>query len=141
MFNKKNRNIMVKSNDNDHNVINLIGSGTEIKGDIISNGDVRIDGTVAGNIKTKGKVVIGESGKVKGEINCKNADISGKIEGKIIISDLLSLKPSSLIEGDIVANKLSIEPGARFTGNCTMNGGEQQKPAPEIRKPLEPEKK
>jgi cytoskeletal protein CcmA (bactofilin family) len=141
MFNKKNRNIMAKINDNDHNVINLIGSGTEIKGDLTSNGDVRIDGTVVGNIKTKGKVVLGESGKVKGELACTNADISGRIEGKVIISELLSLKPSSVIDGDIVVNKLAIEPGAKFTGCCSMNSGEQPKPAPEIRKPFEPEKK
>ena len=131
---------MVKINDGDPNVINLIGSGTEIKGDIISNGDVRIDGTVNGNIQTKGKVVIGETGKVKGEINCQHADISGKIEGKIAISDLLSLKPSSFIEGDIVANKLAIEPGARFTGNCSMNGADHR-PAPEVKKPFTEQKK
>ncbi len=131
---------MAKSNDMEQNVINLIGSGTEINGDIITNGDIRIDGTVSGNIKSKGKIVLGESGKVKGEINCKNADISGKIDGKIVISDLLALKPSSFIEGDIVANKLAIEPGAKFTGNCTMNGGDQ-KPSPEIKKPFEPQKK
>jgi cytoskeletal protein CcmA (bactofilin family) len=133
MFNKKPRNTMAKNNENDPNVINLIGSGTEINGDVTSNGDIRIDGTLNGNLNTKGKVVIGESGKAKGEITCKNADISGKIEGKIIISELLSLKPSSLIEGDIIANKLAIEPGARFTGNCTMNNPDQR-PRPELGK-------
>jgi cytoskeletal protein CcmA (bactofilin family) len=140
MFNKKPRNIMAKLNEGDPNVINLIGSGTEIKGDVISNGDVRIDGTVNGNIQTKGKVVIGETGKVKGEISCQHADISGKIEGKIAISDLLSLKPTSFIEGDIVANKLAIEPGARFTGNCSMNGGDHR-PAPDAGKPFAEVKK
>ncbi len=112
---------MAKNNDNDANVINLIGSGTEITGDVNCNGDVRIDGILNGNLLTKGKVVIGETGKAKGEITCKNADISGKLEGKIIISELLSLKPSSLIIGDIITNRLAIEPGAKFTGNCNMN--------------------
>lgn len=112
---------MAKLNDNDNNnVINLVGSGTEITGDIVSSGDIRIDGIINGNLQTKGKVVIGETGKAKGEVNCKNADISGKIEGKIIVSELLSLKPSALIVGDIVSGKLAIEPGARFTGNCNM---------------------
>ncbi len=112
---------MAKSNDNDINAINLIGPGTEITGDVACNGDIRIDGTLNGNLHTKGKVVIGEPGKAKGEITCKNADISGIIEGKIIITELLCLKPSSFISGDIVTNKIAIEPGARFTGNCNMS--------------------
>lgn len=117
---------MAKSNDNDTTVINLIGSGTEITGDVTCNGDVRIDGILNGNLQTKGKVVIGETGKANGEVSCKNADISGKIEGKIIVSELLSLKPSSFISGDIATNKLAIEPGARFTGNCNMSGQESK---------------
>jgi cytoskeletal protein CcmA (bactofilin family) len=132
---------MAKNNENDTNVINLIGTGTEIKGDINCNGDIRIDGTLNGNLTTRGKVVIGETGKTNGEVSCKNADISGKVEGKIIISELLSLKPSSYISGDIVTNKLAIEPGARFTGNCNMNGNEphtvfddKKAPQPESKK-------
>lgn len=131
---------MAKSTDNDPNVINLVASGTEITGDVTCNGDIRIDGALNGNLNTKGKVVIGETGKAKGEINCKNADISGKIEGKIIISELLSLKPSSFIDGDIVANKLAIEPGARFTGTCNMSGPEVRTSS-ENKKSFEPEKK
>jgi cytoskeletal protein CcmA (bactofilin family) len=140
MFNKNPRKVMAKTNDSDPNVINLIGAGTEINGDITSNGDIRIDGTLTGNLQTKGKVVIGETGRAKGEVTCKNADISGKIEGKIIISELLSLKPSAFIEGDIVANKLAIEPGARFTGNCTMNGPDHRSGS-EFKKLPEQEKK
>lgn len=117
---------MAKNNDNDTNVINLIGTGTEITGDVICNGDIRIDGTLTGNLRTKGKVVIGETGKAKGELSCKNADISGKIEGKIVISELISLKPSSVISGDIVTNRLAIEPGAKFTGNCNMTGSSRE---------------
>lgn len=110
------------ANETDSNSINLVGVGTVITGDINSNGDIRIDGTLNGNLVTKGKVVVGETGKANGEINCKNSDVSGEIEGKIIVSELLSLKATSKINGDIIANKLAIEPGARFTGNCNMNG-------------------
>ncbi|HYX07241.1 MAG TPA: polymer-forming cytoskeletal protein [Bacteroidales bacterium] len=110
------------ANETDSNSINLVGIGTVITGDINSNGDIRIDGTLNGNLVTKGKVVIGETGKANGEINCKNSDVSGEIEGKIIVSELLSLKATSKINGDIIANKLAIEPGAKFTGNCNMNG-------------------
>lgn len=112
---------MAKNNDHENNAINLIGIGTEITGDVNSNGDIRIDGTLTGNLITKGKVVIGETGKVKGEITCKNSDVSGVIEGKIVVAQLLSLKISAKVNGDIQTNKLAIEPGSKFTGNCNMN--------------------
>ncbi|PLX20155.1 MAG: cell shape determination protein CcmA [Marinilabiliales bacterium] len=100
--------------------INLIGAGTEITGDVSSNSDIRIDGTLKGNLKTAGKVVIGETGKVKGEIKCKNSDVLGEINGKIQVDQLLSLKATARIFGDIVTKKLAIEPGSQFTGNCNM---------------------
>ena len=101
--------------------INLIGVGTEITGDVNSNGDIRIDGTLKGNLKTAGKVVIGETGKVKGEIKCKNSDVLGEINGKIKVEELLSLKATAKIYGDIATKKLAIEPGSEFTGNCNMS--------------------
>lgn len=106
----------------DSNSINIIGAGTNIVGEITSNGDIRIDGNLKGNIATKGKLVIGPTGVIKGDINCKNSDISGKVEGKIIVSELLSLKTTSNVQGDIITNKLAIEPGAVFTGSCNMSG-------------------
>ena len=111
---------MAKYTEIENNAINLIGVGTEIKGDISSNGDIRIDGILQGNLKTKGKVVIGETGTVKGEIKCKNSDVEGNIEGKIHVTELLSLKATSNLAGDIIARKLAIEPGSKFTGNCKM---------------------
>ncbi len=113
---------MAKSNETETTTtINLISSGTEITGDIKSNGDIRIDGILSGSLNTKGKVVIGPTGKVNGEITCKHSEISGTIEGKIIVYQLLTLKASSKIFGDIETSKLSIEPGANFTGNCKMS--------------------
>jgi cytoskeletal protein CcmA (bactofilin family) len=111
---------MAKFTEIENNSINLLGVGTEISGDITSNGDIRIDGSLKGNLKTKGKVVIGETGSVIGEIQCKNSDIEGRLEGKINVSDLLSLKAVSSIKGDIICRKIAIEPGAKFTGNCSM---------------------
>lgn len=105
--------------------INLIGAGTDITGDVNSNGDIRIDGTLTGNLKTAGKVVIGETGKVNGEIDCKNSEVLGEINGKIKVDELLSLKATSKIFGDIVTKKLAIEPGSRFTGNCKMGEASQ----------------
>jgi cytoskeletal protein CcmA (bactofilin family) len=115
---------MAKYNETDNSTINLISNGTEIMGDIKSNGDIRIDGILRGNLNTKGKVVIGPTGKVNGEVICKNSEVSGIIEGKIIVGQLLNLKASSKILGDIATSKLSIEPGALFSGNCKMSEGE-----------------
>ncbi len=127
---------MAKYNEIETNTINLMGAGTEIVGNITSNSDIRIDGSLSGNLKTKGKVVIGETGSVLGEIHCKNADVDGRIEGKIVVAELLSLKAPSDIKGDIVAKKLAIEPGAKFTGNCKMSVDTPQINAA----PKEPEK-
>jgi cytoskeletal protein CcmA (bactofilin family) len=116
---------MAKYNETDNTTINLISNGTDITGDIKSNGDIRIDGSLTGNLSTKGKVVIGPTGKVNGEVICKNSEVSGIIEGKIIVGQLLNLKASSRILGDIDTSKLAIEPGARFTGNCKMSDTEE----------------
>ncbi|WP_026474357.1 bactofilin family protein [Alkaliflexus imshenetskii] len=113
---------------------NMIGPGTKIVGNIETNGDIRIDGNIEGNINSKGKVVIGNNGFVKGEIVCSNAEIAGTLNGKATVSELLSLKASSKVNGDIKSGKLSIEPGAIFSGTCTMGGN-----APTI--PLREEKK
>ena len=112
---------MAKFNETDSTTINLISNGTDIKGDIISNGDIRVDGSLTGSLSTKGKVVIGPTGKVNGEVNCKNSEVSGIIEGKINVEQLLNLKASSKIQGDIATSKLSIEPGAKFSGTCKMS--------------------
>jgi cytoskeletal protein CcmA (bactofilin family) len=112
---------MAKFNEPDNTTINLISTGTDIFGDVKSNGDIRIDGTLTGNLNTKGKVVVGPTGKVKGEVICKNSEVAGLIEGRIIVGNLLNLKASSKINGDIITSKLSIEPGALFTGNCKMS--------------------
>ena len=111
---------MAKINEQDGPSINLIGSGTIIKGDIKSNGDIRIDGTVIGSIHSKGKVVIGTTGNIEGEIDCVNGDSSGIIKAKVTVKELLSLKASSKLTGAIVTNKLAIEPGAFFSGTCNM---------------------
>ncbi|HCC71380.1 MAG TPA: cell shape determination protein CcmA [Bacteroidales bacterium] len=128
---------MAKVNETENSTINLISNGTEITGDIKSEGDIRIDGALVGNLSTKGKVVIGNTGKVKGEVLCKNSEVSGEVDGKINVSQLLTLKISSRINGDIITDKLSIEPGARFTGNCNMtDDNEQQSRARTTKQPI-----
>lgn len=105
------------------NNVSQISSGTEIKGDIVCNGDLRIDGVVVGNLEVKGKIVIGNIGRVEGEITCRNGDISGKMKGKISVVELLSLKATSTFEGEVSTKRLSIEPGSVFCGTCRMGDG------------------
>jgi len=130
---------MGKYNETESTTINLISIGTDITGDIKSNGDIRIDGSLTGSLNTKGKVVIGPTGKVNGEVICKNSEVSGIIEGKISVGQLLNLKASSKIHGDIATSKLSIEPGAIFTGNCKMSDNNNNGGATTV-KEKEPEK-
>lgn len=100
--------------------INILSDGTKIKGDISSNGDIRIDGEMVGNLTTKGKLVVGNNGRIQGEVQAANVEVSGFVKGKVIARELLNMKSSAKIEGDIVAAKLAVEPGAVFTGTCSM---------------------
>lgn len=101
---------------------NTIAKGTTITGDIISDGDFRIEGTVLGNIKTPGKVVLGKTGVINGTLKGANADIEGKFSGKLTLTDTLSLKSSAFVEGEVQVAKLAIEPGATFNATCIMTG-------------------
>lgn len=116
---------MARSYEEEQNNLNIIGSGTSINGDVVSNGDLRIDGSLTGNLNTKAKLVLGAPGKILGEVYCKNSEISGQIDGKITVEELLILKSTAKITGDIITSKLSIEPGAIFTGTCNMGGNIQ----------------
>jgi cytoskeletal protein CcmA (bactofilin family) len=98
----------------------LIGTGTTITGDIASNGDVRIDGVLKGNIRGTAKILIGQDGVVEGDIEGQQADIMGRVEGKIIVRELLNLRSNAVIKGDIRAGKLQIEPTVVFNGQCQM---------------------
>jgi len=118
MFSTKDKD-MAKLNET-NGVVNLIGVGTTISGDITSSGDIRVDGTLKGSINTKGKVVVGTTGIVEGDVVCQNADVSGELKAKVSVSELLSLKSTAKLDGDIITNKLAIEPGANFSGSCSM---------------------
>lgn len=99
---------------------NRIVEGTSIVGDIVSKADFRLDGELIGNFTSQGKLVIGASGIVKGEIICHNADIEGEFQGKLKVLEVLNIKGTARIHGEIAVGKLSIEPGADFTASCTM---------------------
>ena len=110
----------MKNNDfNGH--YSRIESSTKVKGEIVSEGDFRIDGTLEGSIKTKGKVVVGKEGTIKGAVSCSNADVEGKINGNLFVSQTLNLRSTSVIDGDVVIGKLIVESGATFNASCSMN--------------------
>ena len=99
---------------------NLIGNGTVIKGDIESSGDIRIDGHLIGSLKSNGKVFIGQTGVMEGDLTCKQAEISGVVKGNIKTDELTALKATSKVEVDLTTKQLLIEVGAQFTGKCVM---------------------
>jgi len=101
---------------------NKIVFGTKIHGEIETQGDIRIDGSVVGTLDIQGKLVLGPKGMIEGEIKCKNAEVMGAINGEITVEELLSLKASAKIKGDIITKKISIEPGAILTGTINMDG-------------------
>ena len=105
--------------------INVISKGTSIKGDVVSDGDMRVDGTINGNLVVKGKLFMGENGYINGTVASQNAELAGRIDGNIRVSGLLSLLKTSIIKGDLIISQISIEPGARFSGHCSM--GEEER--------------
>jgi cytoskeletal protein CcmA (bactofilin family) len=119
MFNSKSKS--ENSEDNVPASASMIGAGTTLKGDITSNGDLRIDGTLKGNIIGSAKVIIGANGVVEGDISGQQADIMGKVTGSIKVKDLLQLKNGSQVNGNISAGKLQVEPSATFNGQCHMS--------------------
>ncbi len=114
MFNEK------KENPSQVGERNTIAKNTSLVGDIQSDGDFRVDGKIEGTIKTTGRVVIGKDGFVSGTIDCAHADIEGSFSGKLIVDQILSLKNTADISGDVVMGKLSVEPGAVFNATCAM---------------------
>lgn len=132
MFNTKNKTDMQQSTTSG-NGTTLISAGTTLKGDISSNSDLRIDGTIIGNIHSSAKIVIGSNGIVEGDISGNQADIVGKVSGNIRAKELLQLRGECVVTGNLYAGKLQVEPSATFNGQChmganvvEMNNNEQQ---------------
>jgi len=99
---------------------NIIGRGTTLTGDLETIGNLRIEGKMKGNVKSKSKIAIGHSSEVDGNVLAQNAEVAGHITGTIEVTETLVLKDSAVIEGDIITNKLLVESGAVFNGTCKM---------------------
>ena len=126
------------------NSISRISAGTVIKGEIISPTDIRIDGTFEGRVQSKGRVVVGESATIKGDIVCENVDLWGKVDGNLFVKDTLSLKEGCVVDGNLHIRRLAVELGATFNGNCkTITEAEFNKlagvEAPAQAKPAQPQ--
>ena len=104
------------------NSATLVSAGTTLNGDLRSENDLRVDGTIQGNVYCSAKIIIGATGVVEGNIECVQADISGKIVGDIEAKELLQLHDKCQVEGNIRASKLQVEPTAIFNGRCQMSG-------------------
>ncbi len=119
MFNNSNK---LKSNTEASREQNRISSGTVITGDIEAKGGFRVEGTIKGTVNTAGKVVISKGGLIDGTLHCQNADFEGRFTGKLIVKETLTLRSSAVIEGEVIAGKLAVEPGAAFNATCEMKG-------------------
>jgi cytoskeletal protein CcmA (bactofilin family) len=111
-------------------ILNIIGQGTRINGDLISNGDFRVDGAIEGSVKVGQRLVIGGTGRILGNIEADSATVAGHIKGNLTVKNVLELKPTAKIDGDIITNKMVIEAGAQFNGRCTMNVAVSVPPTP-----------
>jgi cytoskeletal protein CcmA (bactofilin family) len=109
------------------NVSNSIVEGTVINGNISAPNDIRIDGSLIGKLDCKGRVIVGPQGKIEGDVKCVNAIIEGAFTGNIHVSELLAVKESAVVTGDIVTDKLMVHTGAIFNVTCSM-GGQKLKP-------------
>lgn len=115
--------------------VNVIAEGSNLTGNIVTSGDCRIDGTMKGNIQSNAKVIVGATGSIEGEIVCKNIEIEGKIKANINVGELLCIRSNATLIGNVIAGKLSIEPGANFVGNCKMQNIKTEIPV--VEKPEE----
>lgn len=123
MFQKKTPKAKTNS---DPGKTNRIVEGTVITGDITSKADFRLDGKLEGNLQCDGKLVIGTTGTVSGDVKCKNADVEGKFKGKMLVEELLTLKGTASVTGEVVTGTLSVEQGAEFTATCAMKNAVKQ---------------
>jgi len=102
-------------------VRNLIGKDTVIKGDVESSGDIRVDGKLIGSLKSNGKIFVGQTGCIEGDLTCKQAEISGMVKGILKCDEITTLKATSKVEIELTTKQLCIEVGAIFTGKCQMS--------------------
>jgi cytoskeletal protein CcmA (bactofilin family) len=126
--NKKTESMANGSSNVTPNSNNSIVAGTKIEGTIIAGSDIRIDGELIGDLDCKGRLVVGPEGKIKGIVTCQNAVIEGVFEGKLHVTELLNVRETARIDGEIITDKLTVQAGAIYNVTCSM--GKISKSAP-----------
>lgn len=128
--------LMKENEQREFGVVNVIANGTQLEGNIVTNGDIRIDGIVKGNVISKAKVIVGRDGRVEGNVTCANIEVEGQVAAESLnVSNLISLKATANLVGNIMAGKIAIEPGAEFSGNCKMHNMKANTQAPAAPQP------
>ena len=131
MFKSKNEPVMVKqpepsvnsfTSNTNTNIMDSIAEGTVFTGNITASKGIKINGIVKGSVICNGKVIVGKTGIIEGEIKCLNAEMEGVLKSAITVKELLELKSTANLQGEIITGRLSVEPGASFTGSCKMGG-------------------
>lgn len=130
LINHSNTIHMATQQQNPGTLYNALTAGSKIIGTIIADSDMRVDGTIEGDIQCSGKLVVGEKGLIKGTIVCQNAEVMGKVEGKIDVKNALALRATSVLTGEMKTNTLMVEPNALFNGTCEMGVKNQPTPTP-----------
>ena len=120
MLNSKKSSNNVSDNSRQSPTVNIISEGTKLKGDLISDSDIRVAGTIEGEANSKGKIIVTGNGKIKGNINSGDADIAGKVDGEVKVSGKLTLRSQAIIDGNIYTKTLIVEEGAQINGSCRM---------------------
>ena len=120
MFNKNSRNTTVNNSNNNSPTINMISEGTKVNGNVHSNSDIRVAGSIEGEALSKGKLIVTASGRIKGDVTSSDADVAGRLEGEVRISNKLILRKSAIVDGNIYTKSLLVEEGAQINGACRM---------------------
>lgn len=102
------------------NAFNTLAVGTVIEGNVRSASDIRVDGSIFGNLTCDSKIIIGPSGIIEGDVSCASAHIEGKYKGKLTVGDILNIRENAVVNGDIITQKLIVQAGASFNGTCIM---------------------
>ena len=122
MFNKGKSEEMDTPQSFDTNAIDRIAEGTVLEGSVNSARSIRVDGKVKGSVVCTGRVVVGKTGVIDGEIECDSADIEGTLNSTIKVNGMLELRPTAILNGEIRVSKISVDPGAQLNGNIDMGG-------------------
>ena len=131
MFGNKKSNNTESTSIGSGSVINSIVDGSSVEGKMNTKTDLRVDGAHNGTINCEGKLIIGPTGRIEGEVRCQNAVIEGYFKGNLIVHDVLDVRESANVAGDIKTSKLLVQNGANFNGTCDMGSTKHKKSAPE----------